>query len=238
MPKKCYALVMSDELLDMFPTIVMGLDEIADPERRGPMQAYMRDQFEFLGVASPDRRAVSKSAITLAKRSQPDELIAFARLCWAQAEREFQNIGADVLRAGAEHLGPNDLPAVRELIESKSWWDTIDSLAPWTVGVMVRNHTGLSAEMDVWIDDPNIWVARSAILHQLSYKAETDADRLFRYVESRAADQEFFIRKACGWALRQYARVDGDAVRNFVAAHDDDLSGLTKREALKHLNRE
>lgn len=211
--------------------MVMDLDEIADPE------AYMRHQFEFLGVATPDRRAASKTAIRLAKKSNPSELIEFAQLCWAQSEREFQNIGADILRAGAKQLQPSDLPAVRALIETKSWWDTIDSLAPWTVGIMVRSHPGLVDEMDKWIADPNIWVARSAILHQLSYKDDTDAERLFRYVASRASDTEFFIRKASGWALRQYARFDTEAVVDFVEAHDDQLSGLTKREALKHLNR-
>lgn len=227
---------MSEALLDTFPTIVMDLDEIADPERRPQMAMYMRDQFDFLGVATPDRRGVSKSAIRLAKNASASELIEFAQLCWLQPEREFQYIGADALRAGAKHLAPSDLPAVRVLIETRPWWDTIDSLAPWTVGVMVKGHPELVADMDEWIADDNIWVARSAILHQLSYKEDTDAERLFRYIASRASDKEFFIRKASGWALRQYSRFDGAAVRSFIEAHDDELSGLTKREGLKRLN--
>ena len=88
--------------------------------------------------------------------------------------------------------------------------------------------------MDEWIHDDNLWVARTAILHQLNYKARTDEARLFAYVEARALDQEFFIRKALGWALRNYARVAPDAVRTFIDTHPE-LSGLTRREATKHL---
>ena len=139
---------MSDRLLDTFPAIVLDLDEIASSERRAVMEGYMRDQFEFLGVAAPDRRAASKSAIQLAKEASASELIEFAQTCWAQSERELQNIGADVLRAGARHLRPADLPAVRTLIETTSWWDTIDTLALWTVGIMVKTHPALVAEME------------------------------------------------------------------------------------------
>jgi 3-methyladenine DNA glycosylase AlkD len=89
--------------------------------------------------------------------------------------------------------------------------------------------------MDIWIDDEDIWVARTAILHQLRYKDALDQERLFGYVEKRAADTEFFIRKALGSPLRDYAHVAPDAVRDFVCEHEDELSGLTRREALKHL---
>ncbi len=228
---------MSDQLLDLFATMVIELDDVADPERKAQMEAYMRDQFDFLGVPAPARRAASKPAILAAKTADPADVVEFAQRCWAAPEREFQNIGADVLRAGAKNLRGDDLPAVRQLIEQKSWWDTIDTLAPWTVGIMALNHDSVRAEMDTWIHDDNIWIARSAILFQLSYKDDTDADLLFRYVETRAADKEFFIRKACGWALRQYSRFDPDAVAAFVEQHSDTLSGLTKREALKRINR-
>ena len=93
----------------------------------------------------------------------------------------------------------------------------------------------LRAIVDQWIDDDNLWLIRSALIHQLFYKDQTDADRLFSYIEHQAAHTDFFVRKAIGWALRQYGRTDPDAVRSFVASHDSELSGLSKREALKHL---
>ncbi|NNC81600.1 MAG: DNA alkylation repair protein [Acidimicrobiales bacterium] len=199
------------------------------------MRGYMRDQFEYLGLNSPERRRANKPWITQGKSAEAEDLLTFAEECWEENEREFQYCAMDVLRAGAKELEPKHLPRVRALIETKSWWDTIDSLGPWTVGTMVTSHPELSAVMDEWIDDDNHWVARSAILHQLGYKERTDGDRLFSYADKRGGDTEFFIRKALGWALRQYARVDPDAVRAYVEDNADMLSGLTKREALKHL---
>ena len=140
-----------------------------------------------------------------------------------------------MLRARAKTFHAEDLDRLHNLIVTKSWWDTIDALAAHPVGTLVARFPQLGATMDIWIDDENMWVARVAILHQLRFKHDLDQDRLFSYVEKRAADTEFFIRKALGWALRDYARVAPDAVRSFVQEHEDNLSGLTKREALKHL---
>ncbi|HML97690.1 MAG TPA: DNA alkylation repair protein [Tepidiformaceae bacterium] len=86
--------------------------------------------------------------------------------------------------------------------------------------------------MDRWIEDSNVWLARTAILHQLKYKNRTDADRLFRYCQLRAMDTEFFLRKAIGWALREYAKTDPGAVRAFITANESVLSGLSKREGM------
>ncbi len=211
-----------------------ALVALADPERAAPMAAYMRDKFVFLGITAKDRRAATKPWLRDAKRADPDELLVLARWCWDQSEREFHHVGADALRAGAANLRTGDLTAVRGFVTDKSWWDTVDALAAWTVGPLVSKHD-LGAVMDEWIHDDNLWVARTAILHQLGYKEATDGDRLFRHAELRAADTEFFIRKALGWALRQYARGAPDEVRAFVEQHREQLSGLTVREALKHL---
>ncbi len=100
---------------------------------------------------------------------------------------------------------------------------------------MVAAHSELAVEMDRWIRDDDIWIARTAILHQLGYRERTDAERLFAYALRRAGDSEFFIRKALGWALRQYAGIEPESVRQFVSDNQDVLSGLTIREATKHL---
>jgi len=98
---------------------------------------------------------------------------------------------------------------------------------------MVTRHGGLVAAMDEWIADDDLWVVRTALLHQLFYKADTDARRLFDYCARQAGHTDFFVRKAIGWALREYAKTDPAAVREFVAATP--LSGLSRREALKNL---
>ena len=120
------------------------------------------------------------------------------------------------------------------LIVKKSWWDTIDVLSPRIIGDMFSRNNGLvDLFADQWIEDENIWLQRSAILYQLYHKDKTDEERLFRYIVRRADSKEFFVQKAIGWALRQYAKTRPESVRDFVASHN--LKPLSKREALKHL---
>lgn len=199
------------------------------------MQAYMKDRFEFIGVKTPARRAASAAALTVAKRSDHDELLAFALRCWAEPEREFHYLGADTLRAGHRHLGPNALTDLETLITTHSWWDTVDSLAAWPVGSIVMRHPETVPIMDEWITSEHLWMTRTAILHQLRAKADTDVDRLFAYALGRAADNDFFIRKAIGWSLRQYAHTDPAPILRFVKMHADVLSNLTRREALRNI---
>ena len=214
-------------------TLCDELGSVADPTAAPAMAAYMKHRFEFFGVKAPQRRAATKATMAAAELASGDELIEFARACWEEPEREFQYVAQDALGANVTRLESRHLPGIRDLVTTRSWWDTVDTLAAWSVGGLVRADPSLAAEMDRWIDDEDIWVARSAILHQLRSKDATDADRLFDYAERRAGDTEFFIRKAIGWALREYARTDPHAVRAFVDTHE--LSGLTRREALKHL---
>jgi 3-methyladenine DNA glycosylase AlkD len=211
------------------------LAPLADPEDAVHMAAYMKDHFPFFGIKAGPRRAAVKPILAASARATADELIDFALACWEEPEREFQHVAVDVLRKRSGQLEPDQLEELETLITTKSWWDTVDGLAAWVVGPMVRTHPDLVHLMDDWAEDDDMWLARTAMLHQLGYKTETDVERLFRYAEDLAPHSDFFIRKAIGWALRQYARTDPDAVRAFVSAHEADLSGLTRREALKHL---
>jgi len=201
------------------------------------MAAYMRHRFEFLGVKTPARRAASKPFIAAHAAASGDQLMATARALWQQPEREFHYVAADLLSRRQRTLGAGHLTGVRDLITTNAWWDTVDALAARVVGPIVQRHPSLAADMDAWIDDADMWVARSAILHQLTYGKNTDAARLFDYCSRRSADTEFFIRKAIGWALRQYSYADPEAVQGFVDANRQRLSGLTIREALKQISR-
>ena len=219
---------------EAFDHLATDLRAAGDPDKASKMQAYMKDQFLFLGVTSPERKALEKPLLRASKTAHIDDVLDIADLCWDQSEREFQYVGSDLLRAREKQLRPGDLERLRDLIATKSWWDTVDALASHPVGTLIARFPELAVVMDDWIAESDIWLARTAILHQLFYKHDVDEERLFAYVERRAADTEFFIRKALGWALRSYGRVAPDAVRTFVRAHEH-LSGLTKREALKHL---
>ena len=222
-----------------------------DPELAAPMTAYMRDLYPFLGIKAPPRRALNRRVLDGLARPDEAQLTEVALACWALPEREYQHFAVDWLRQHAALLTPAFLPTARYLITTKSWWDTVDELAADVVGVMVGQHPELVSTMDEWVvgSDPDVgspsaspkaaalpalWLTRTAILHQLRYRAQTDSDRLFRYCAVNAGHRDFFIRKAIGWALRQYAKTDPYAVRDFVASQPA-LSALSVREAVKNL---
>jgi len=214
-----------------------ALRAVAVPADAAPMAAYLRDQFSFLGVKARARRAAVRPLVAAAKGLSGAALLDRAEACWAAEPRELQHVGVDLLRRYGRALGPDALPRVRGLVRAKAWWDTVDALAAHVVGGLVQRNPQLVAAMDRWVEDDDRWVARTAILHQLTYKDGADQERLFRYVRHHASATDFFLRKACGWALRQHGKVAPDAVRAFVSAHEGELSGLTRREALKHLRR-
>ncbi|MGI9601109.1 MAG: DNA alkylation repair protein, partial [Acidimicrobiales bacterium] len=117
-----------------------------------------------------------------------------------------------------------------------AWWDLVDSVASGIIGKVVLNERArMRPLLDEWIDCDDMWLRRTAIICQLEHKESTDVEMLFGFCTRRAFEKEFFIRKAIGWALREYAKTDPDAVRVFVAEHQSELSGLSRREATKHL---
>jgi 3-methyladenine DNA glycosylase AlkD len=219
------------ELLDR---LQRELPRHADPVRAAAMAKYMRDQFPFLGIPSAPLAGLLRQALTGLPQPTSAEAAAFARACWARPEREYQYIACTYLRRYARRLDDSFLDTARHLIVTKSWWDTVDALAAHVVGPLVSAYPSMVKVMDQWAAGEPMWLIRTAILHQLRFKGDTDADRLFGYCASRGDHPDFFIRKAIGWALREYAYTDPDAVRAFVAAHPG-LSGLSRREALKNI---
>src|SRR5437764_6941487 len=146
----------------------------------------MRTQFEFLGLATPARRALSREVLAGLPKPGPDELRAVALACWELPEREYQYFACDLLAAHARTLTPDFLATVRHLVTTKSWWDTVDALAAAVVGRIVAGYPAAVATMDGWLADGNMWLNRTAILHQLTYKQDTDTERLFRYCLAQA----------------------------------------------------
>jgi 3-methyladenine DNA glycosylase AlkD len=222
---------LSRTVLDRL-TLVYGA--AADPDEAGPMRAYMRDAFPFLGIKSARRRELAKQVLRGLPAPAEADLRAVALACWAQPAREYQYFAVDWLVRHAKLPGPGFLPTLETLVTTRSWWDTVDPLATRVAGGIVARHPTAVSTMDKWAADDNLWLARVALLHQMHYKADTDTERLFGYCTALAEHKDFFIRKAIGWALRQYARTDPEAVRAYVA-RTPQLSGLSVREATKHL---
>ncbi len=221
------------EAADRCARLASALQAAADADRAVSMAAYMKGIAPFFGVPAPRRRALQREVLA---GWTPDELeiIEFASSAWRIDEREMQYAACDVLERGAKRSSAELLVTLERLITTKSWWDTVDALAA-AVGTLVQRFPELRTTMDRWIESDNDWLARVAIIHQLRFKADTEHERLFAYCVRRAADSEFFIRKAIGWALREYAKTEPAAVRAFVDEHEAVLSGLSKREARKHL---
>jgi 3-methyladenine DNA glycosylase AlkD len=229
-----------DELDALLAAVVADFRAAADAERAAAQRAYMRDQFPYLGLAMPVQRKLSRAVLkgsALRGAAQPTtaDCVTLALRCWELPEREFRYFAVDYLVANVKRCDSSLLTTLRRLITTESWWDTIDPLATRVVGPLVAADPGLVATMDAWVRDENLWIARTAILHQLHYKAATDEERLFEYCDLQAGHPDFFIRKAIGWALREYAYTAPDAVRAFLDRERGRLSPLSVREAAKHL---
>lgn len=212
------------------------LTKYVDSQVSKDAAAYMRNQFEFLGIKTPLRRELCKDLVNISKNLSEKEVIALCKELWAQPEREFQYIACDLLAKNAKRLSPNyvkrDAPW---FIKNKSWWDTVDSVRK-SIEVVVSANPPLKLEMEKWILSNNIWIVRSALIHQLTLGGKTDAELLFRFCEIQATEKEFFVAKAIGWALRSYSYVDPKAVKKFIKDHPE-LTPLAKREGLKAMNR-
>ncbi|MCM3488103.1 DNA alkylation repair protein [Alkalihalophilus marmarensis] len=195
---------------------------------------YLRNQFEFLGIRTPIRRKLTKQFIKENGLPPKEELKEIIFMLWDLPEREYQKAALDILDKTKKDLTVDDMQWLSQLIVKKSWWDTVDVLSPHIIGYMLSNNSDLIiAYPDQWIEDENIWLQRSAILYQLYYKGDTDENRLFKYILRRKSSTEFFVQKAIGWILREYAKSRPESVRSFVS--NNDLKPLSKREALKHL---
>jgi 3-methyladenine DNA glycosylase AlkD len=206
------------------------------PDQAGPMKHYMRDQFEYLGIKGPEFSTLLDEH--LASHSLPPlaELDTVLRDLWALPQREYQYAATSLLSRCKPELPAAFITTLEYLITTKSWWDTVDTIATGTLGVHFKRYPAVRKRtLARWRKSEDFWLRRACILFQLNYKAETDFALLSDIICENLDSREFFINKAIGWALRQHTRVDPEAVRRFVATTP--LSPLSAREALKWLDR-
>ncbi len=201
------------------------------------MSKYMKGHFYFFGIKNPLRQKIMREWWREQSIKNEYDLKFFISSLWKLDKREFQYVALDFGKRFKRLFTPESIPFIRECVTTKSWWDTVDTVASHFTGAVVYQYPKTGKVMDKWIDDKNMWVRRTATLHQLNFKERTNADRVFRYCEKRMHESEYFIRKTIGWALRQYSYVDGNAVFQFVKDNKSELSTLSKTEALKALKR-
>jgi 3-methyladenine DNA glycosylase AlkD len=225
-----------DELID---AVRRALGEAADPARAPAMQAYMKSEMPYYGVRLPDVRRICRpifAAHPLSSEGALDETVAELFVSATRREERYAAIDLAGHRLYRSHQNPDRIPLYRRLVVEGRWWDTVDAIAPGLIGPILLSHPEEVRPTVVdWATDDDMWLRRTAIIVQLGAKARTDLELLATTIDANSADPEFFVRKAIGWALRQYARTDPEWVRAFVDARETQLSGLSKREARKHL---
>lgn len=206
----------------------------ADPVIAAPMKKYMRDQFEYLGIKSPQVTALLREFIKTNGMPPFDKLDLISRELWSLPQREFQYLAMNLISKYEKKLEPEFISTLEYLITTKSWWDTVDLLASHPVGTIFKVYPKVKEKyLKKWRKSENMWLRRTTLLFQLGYKKETDFDLLCEIIKENLGSNEFFINKAIGWALRQYAHTNPTPVKKFVKAAKD-LHPLSRREALKN----
>lgn len=226
---------MSDALIQH---VQQRLRDEAEPEKAPAMAAYMKTDMPFYGVQARARHAIGRDvARRFAGISEADYVAAIEGL-WAAPHREDKYMAIEVAGLFPEHRVPPRLPLYRRLVAEGAWWDLVDATVSAAISPVLRAHReAVRPEMDRWIASDDLWVRRAAMLCQLGHREVASQPQLFAYALRLAAEKEFFIRKAIGWALRDYSYAAPDAVAAFVEDHEEVFSGLTVREALKHVRR-
>ena len=212
--------------------LLENLKAVAKPDDAVAMKAYMKNKFEFLGVKTPVRRKLSKIFF----KQQTDSVIdwVFINESWDNPYRELQYAALDYLEIRKKLLTPSDLPRLKKLAQTKSWWDTIDFLDR-LVGSIIARFPETKEIILAWSCDEDIWLRRLAINHQLLRKEETDTELLENILVNNLGQTEFFINKAIGWALRDYSKTNPGWVRDFIERHQAEMAALSIREGSKYL---
>ena len=209
----------------------------ADPARAEWMTAYLKTDMPIYGVKKEGWDIIQRQfreRFDITSRAQYRQAIETFR---ALPHRENKYFASWIARTWDKYITLASLPLYERMIRQGAWWDLVDGPAINLVGrVVLDQPEKTKSRMEKWIDDPDMWIRRTAIICRIDHKDLTDRRLLFNHCLRRAHEKEFFIRKAIGWALRAYARTAPDAVCRFLITNRDKLSGLSFREAGKHLD--
>lgn len=213
--------------------IYILFSENADPLKAEKMEAYMRNQFAFLGIPSPHRKKLQSLFVKEHKAALANsDLEKLVYSLWEQPEREYQYFAMEMYYALRKVPAKSDLHLIEYMIRHNSWWDTVDYLAPWMLGRWMEYFPDeKEGVIKRWLDSKNIWLQRSCLIFQLRYKQRLDTNLLEYVIIQLNGTHEFFINKAIGWILREYGKTNPVWVSNFCKRHT--LHSLSQREAMR-----
>jgi 3-methyladenine DNA glycosylase AlkD len=211
----------------------------ADPEVAAKQRTYMKSEMPYHGLPSPRLKAVLRPLLSQWEPESRDRWEATVSALWDEAGHREEWYAAIALarhRRAREWLDPASLDLWRHLVVTGAWWDVVDEVATHLVGDVLRRHrVETTPVLRAWATDDDLWIRRTAVISQVGHKGDLDTDLLRHAVEANLVDTSFWLRKAIGWALRDHARTHPDWVRAEVSRLGDRLSGLSRREAMKHL---
>lgn len=219
-----------------FAELRSAFEKHANPATAAGAKAYIRNLSEFYGLPSPLRRQLIKDFISKCGYPPYENLEELVHYAWEQPQREWQYAAMEIVEKSVKKADQSLLDLAEWMIINKSWWDSVDFLAPNIAGVLFKNYPTIKMQyIEKWMQSGNLWLQRSCLLHQLRDNKTADRALLFDLCERLADHPDFFIRKAIGWSLRQYSKSYPEAVIDFVNNHK--LSNLSRKEALKVINR-
>jgi len=223
-------------LIECVEYVQAALAAQADPAKAVDMAAYMKTEMPFYGVPKPGRVPILRHLMRSFPPTDREEYERLVLALWGLPHREEKYLAQGVAGGHKQFLVPDSLPLYRRMIVEGAWWDLVDEVATHMVRALVIRHPDETwPEVEDWVDEEVMWLRRAAIICQVGAKDATDSARLFDFCSRRADEKEFFIRKAIGWALREYSKTAPEAVARFVVAHRHRLSPLSVREATKHI---
>ena len=207
----------------------------ANRELAVPMENYMKNNFPFLGIKTEKRRAIFKSIYEQNKAEIKSNFRTIAWELFQMKEREFHQVAIDLLvKEYKKNFVIEDIKLIEKLIITNSWWDSVDTIAKYLLGGYLQQFPLETLKViERFSNSKNMWLNRSAILFQLSYKEKTNFEILISECEKHKHSNEFFIQKAIGWALRDYSRFNPSGVTAYV--NSTNLKPLSSREALRLL---
>lgn len=204
----------------------------ANPNIAYEQKAYLKNQFEFYGMKTEERRKIQKPFLNKEHLPPKNEAKKLIKMLWLKPEREYQYFSQELAYRYIKQIEENDIELFEFMLLNKSWWDTVDFIATKLVGEYFKSFPKKRDHyVRKWIDSKNIWLQRSALLFQLKYKEKLDPKILGFTINSLLGSKEFFINKAIGWVLREYSRTNPNWVNDFVEITQ--LASLSRKEALR-----
>ena len=228
---------LPSKIMNIVNSFIENLEALFEEKRNPPQalknKAYMKNHFEFIGIWTADRRQLTSLLIKSSPLPDLKTVNTLVHTLWQRQEREYHYAGIQTLAYYHKLWQPETIELIEFCLTKHSWWDSVDGLNIDCVGKYFMLFPASTPITTRWNEDSNIWLQRSSIIFQKSYKSKTNRDLLAKHVLNVSESKEFFVRKAIGWALREYAKVNREWVLDFVG--NNALSPLSKREALKHL---